>query len=321
MAIIYSIIVIFSIIKFFRLPLIKNIIQLRKFKPEKYNPREWIRLVDLENYTKDNITCEEVSIMTDIFMFPASQISVKHYMRNILKCSNLVYRKEKPQDFFFYYSHFYKNTAVCALADLEIDVFIKLTNIINSNNPSKERVMKAIMESKSCHTIMKKKKLGVYCFSYLEIERLYKKGRLEIINNYNAIINDNIAIISIVNRPRDKNGETDWTTIHPIPDGDRKYQVLNLQFQDDSEDFSIEDATKIIEFILYNKKLGRDFYVHCIMGKSRSQAVCRFILDTFPEDYEYKRELENPLRTPNYHILSTLKLVWRDLYEDFTTSV
>ena len=321
MAIIYSIVVILSIIKFFRLPLIKNILQLRKFKPEEYNPKEWIRLMDLENYTKDNIIGEEVNNIVDVFMFPTSQISVKHYMRNMLKCGKLRYRKEISQDFISYYSHFYfsfpGSIAVREFADFN-KVLINLTNIINSDNPSKERVLKAIMESKSCHIIMKKKKLGVYCFSYLEIERLYKEGRLET----NSVINDNIAIISIVNRPRNKNSETDWTTIHPISDKHREYQVLNLQFQDDSEDFSAEDATKIIEFILYNKKLGRDFYVHCIMGKSRSQAVCRFILDTFPEDYEYKREFDNPLKTPNYHILSTLKLVWRYLYEgDFTTSV
>ncbi len=255
---------------------------LKKFNYNNYRPRVWMRLIDIKNYSRNNIQSEDLADIINLYRRSfSSRVTIENYLRIMLKCCNL--------------------------------------DDINFEKSSKEKLLFTTIKLKDCHITMKREKLGVYCFSYVEIERLYKEGILEIDD---SIINDNIAIISIVNRDLKKKDHcTDWTTVHPISDKHRKHQVLNLEFRDDSEDFSVEDAIKIIEFILYNKKLGRDFYVHCIMGKSRSQAVCRFILDTFPEDYKYKRELDNPLRTPNYHILSTLKLVWRDLYEDFTTSV
>lgn len=295
---------------------------LKNFNYNNYRPRVWMRLIDIKNYSINNLQSGELTNVINLYTSPSSRVTVENFLRIMLKYCNLRYRNETSYEFINHCSQYYithpENITVNDCLDFSI-ILGNLNNIINSEKPSKEKILFTIIKSKNCHIIMKREKLGVYCFSYLEIEKLYKEGILEIDD---SIINDNIAIISIVNRDlKKKDPCTDWTTIHPISDKHRKHQVLNLEFQDDSEDFSVEDAIKIIEFILYNKKLGRDFYVHCIMGKSRSQAVCRFILDTFPEDYKYKREFDNPLRTPNYHILGTLKLVWRDLYEDFTTSV
>lgn len=294
---------------------------LKKFNYNNYRPRVWMRLIDIKNYSRNNLQSGELTDIIKLYISPSSRVTVENFLRIMLKCCNLKYRNETSHEFINHCSQYYITHSEITVNDyLDFSIiFGNLNDIINSEKPSKKKILFTIIKSKNCHITMKREKLGVYCFSYVEIEKLYKEGILEIDD---SIINDNIAIISIVNRDlKKKDHNTDWTTVHPISDKHRKHQVLNLEFRDDSEDFSVEDAIKIIEFILYNKKLGRDFYVHCIMGKSRSQAVCRFILDTFPKDYKYKRELDNPLRTPNYHILSTLKLVWRDLYEDFTTSV
>ena len=138
----------------------------------------------------------------------------------------------------------------------------------------------------------------IYCYSKREIINLIKNNKIDY----------KIPIISINNIISD--GIIDWT-VEPLPIIDN---VLNLNFQDDSEDFSPDQAKKIIEFVLEHKR--SDFLVHCIMGKSRSQAVCMFILDTWPDDYEYGRKIENPLKTPNYHVLCTLKRVWRLEFEE-----
>ena len=150
--------------------------------------------------------------------------------------------------------------------------------------------------------------MKVYCFSLLEFSKL----RDVFFENLSQI-NNNVAIISIVNPIEDD--ISDWTTIHPILFSEEHsipsfYDcVLNIEFKDDSEDFDITLAKKIVEFI--DSNIGKDFYVHCIMGKSRSQAVCRYILETYPELYTYGREYENPLKTANPHVLSTLKRVKR----------
>lgn len=167
-------------------------------------------------------------------------------------------------------------------------------------------------------------KMRVFCFSLLEFNSLVM-DRGTIISNCDTgysptfdlypVIHPNIAIISIVNKSNENGKDHDWTTIHPLSgvelSPNSRGQLLELKFADDNEDFDVTTAREIIEFIIHNKHYGRDFYVHCVAGKSRSQAVCRFIIDTFPVDYIYGREQENPLKTPNYHILSTLKRVWR----------
>ena len=154
------------------------------------------------------------------------------------------------------------------------------------------------------HIYLKNIVMKVYCFSYLEFKKL--------INDFNwyteSHVDNNAAIISITNPKSDDEKLNDWTTEHPIENLNKLNKVLSISFHDDSEDFGIEEAKCIIDFIKLNK--GKDFYIHCIMGKSRSQAICRFILDNF-EGYIEGRPYENPIKTPNYHILSTLNRVFK----------
>lgn len=95
--------------------------------------------------------------------------------------------------------------------------------------------------------------------------------------------------------------------------------VINLNFDDIIDDemisktnegtfiyrcISEEDAKRLYEFIDYNVKQNRDFIIHCRAGKSRSQAVARFIYDC----YGYKNgKSDNPCLYPNINVLNKLK--------------
>lgn len=99
----------------------------------------------------------------------------------------------------------------------------------------------------------------------------------------------------------------------------KKDNVLNLEFDDISDDdllyynsdlvpFTKEQAIESVLFIKNN--IGKDFYIHCEAGKSRSQAFVRFILDYFPKYYSIEStNYRNPCITPNIDVLSKLKRV------------
>lgn len=55
-----------------------------------------------------------------------------------------------------------------------------------------------------------------------------------------------------------------------------------------------------------------NFYVHCAAGMSRSQAVVRYILDTYNE-FSWKTRHSNPCLHPNNHMLLMLKRAARNL--------
>ena len=72
------------------------------------------------------------------------------------------------------------------------------------------------------------------------------------------------------------------------------FNVLNLDFDDISSDeleyeghifkgFSMEQAKKTYDFIESN--LGKNFYIHCRAGRSRSMAIGTFIRDFYGEIY------------------------------------
>lgn len=160
----------------------------------------------------------------------------------------------------------------------------------------------------------------IFVYSKEEILKLIELNNWDI----DTLKNSNISLISINNTIDEFDTDLDdWTTEFLFSNSklniDEGENIISLRVKDDSEDFSPEMARSIINFILKNKE--KDFYIHCIMGKSRSQAVAKFILDTWPDNYIYARGIENPLKTPNYHILSTLKRVWRFEFEDKNTSV
>ena len=101
---------------------------------------------------------------------------------------------------------------------------------------------------------------------------------------------------------------------HLLPSGPH---VLNLNFDDVTEDeyeyeghifrtISFDEAREILDFV--ERQKGRDLVIHCKAGRSRSQAVARFIVDCFPDDWVGNRLLE----TYNPEVLGRLKRVYYD---------
>lgn len=95
--------------------------------------------------------------------------------------------------------------------------------------------------------------------------------------------------------------------------------VCILSFDDTDKDYVVHldrvwygidehEAKRCVEFILDN--LGKNFIIHCNAGRSRSQGVCRFILDMF-KDQGYDENLscrkDNPCLTPNMRVVRMLK--------------
>lgn len=98
--------------------------------------------------------------------------------------------------------------------------------------------------------------------------------------------------------------------------------VINIDFDDVEEDtewsnsngssgkyvcISDDQAKELYEFI--KKNIGRNFYIHCSAGVSRSQAVGLFIREFFPE-FNYGERESNPCVTPNNKVLMMLKRCW-----------
>ena len=103
--------------------------------------------------------------------------------------------------------------------------------------------------------------------------------------------------------------------------------ILNVAFDDINEDelkwnniilYGITDkqAEEIVNFI--EKHKGKNFYISCRAGKSRSQAICKYLLDVYGEEYGYNEKescrKDNPCLTPNINVLTKLK---RTFYKKF----
>lgn len=152
----------------------------------------------------------------------------------------------------------------------------------------------------------------LYCYSHKDFKELcITKGWND--NN----IPENSIFISICGTLNDRNEDHLFKK-------DSEY-VLNLDFDDISADYLIQDgqifhglnkdqAKSIVEFI--DKNIGKDIYVHCSAGKSRSQGIVRFVLDCYPE-VKYNIRKDNPDSTPNIDVLTKLKKVYRELGLDF----
>lgn len=142
----------------------------------------------------------------------------------------------------------------------------------------------------------------VFCYSYCEFCKLMEDNGW----NDNNLPTD-IAFISIGSgRPKDN---------EPHYFKENHDNVINLDF-DDITDYTLEgwigvkgmsdeQAQELLEFIENN--VGKHFYVHCSAGVSRSQAVCRFIVDTYDEYCEESLRKDNPCLYPNVHVLSLLR--------------
>ena len=124
-------------------------------------------------------------------------------------------------------------------------------------------------------------------------------------NNWLEKFPERTAVISICNVGESHNH---------IFDSDIYENVLNVEFDDVSEkdpNFIDKETSKnIVEFI--DKNISCNIYIHCDAGKSRSQAVARYIMDVYP--HNWKTRVENPCITPNIDIVCALKIVM--YYED-----
>lgn len=125
---------------------------------------------------------------------------------------------------------------------------------------------------------------------------------------------DNIAFISII-------GTKDVLDHYLKEDGEHWFKekhpnVLNLEFDDVKEDIewegykayaiTDEQAKQIVEFI--EKNLGKQFYIHCRAGVSRSGAIREFI----HHNYEYYKDSEGGEHVrPNSTVLAKLNhILW-----------
>lgn len=123
------------------------------------------------------------------------------------------------------------------------------------------------------------------------------------------------CVISIIGTPsvlRDYLEEPE--TKHFFPTGTPR--VLNLEFDDITTDrftrngitavgISNEQASEIVHFLEWaiSKKLG--IIVHCRAGRSRSQAIVRYVKSRWPG--KWKTNPLNPDDTPNYYVLGKLR--------------
>ena len=166
------------------------------------------------------------------------------------------------------------------------------------------------------------KKINVYSQNDF-VEKMYRLG----LYSYNVNeVKDDKAFISIIGTEECRKYYLEEDTNHWFSNCTED-NVLNLEFDDVNEDIvnwkghtfygiTDEQAEQIVDFI--EKHKGKNFYISCRAGKSRSQAVARYILDMYGKEYGYNEKescrKENPCKTPNINVLTKLK---RTYYKKF----
>lgn len=161
-------------------------------------------------------------------------------------------------------------------------------------------------------------RISVYSHSDFD-EKMYRLG----LDFSNVEDEDDKAFISIICSPNCQEHYLHDIERHWFPNN--THNVLNLEFDDIDDDhinynghvfFGIDEqqAKQTVDFIEKNK--GKNFYIHCKAGKSRSQAICRYILDIYGDEYGYNENKscrkDNPCLTPNMRVLTMLK---REFYK------
>ena len=165
---------------------------------------------------------------------------------------------------------------------------------------------------------MENKRKKLWCLSYKNF------SNIAFDNRWDENVPQNIAIISIINSKDCNCGEK-----HICKNSNN---VLNLEFDDVSpvnyktdaqaESYQIDEgkivrffhlklAKKTYDFIQKNK--GKDFYIHCSAGLSRSQAIVRFIKDTI-RDINWETNPNNPCLFPNGFVYQQLMKIYRNEY-------
>lgn len=135
--------------------------------------------------------------------------------------------------------------------------------------------------------------------AYIFSKRLFDKFMSE-----NGIVTppSDMAVVSIGEPTESEHYFTDSDNVLNIDFFDvNGYEVEGIKGMDDSQ------AEIMFRFIENN--IGKDFYIHCRAGVSRSQAVGRFLSDIY--DYEVVSVANNGA-FPNQHVLSLLKQKYRD---------
>ena len=166
------------------------------------------------------------------------------------------------------------------------------------------------------------KKINVYSQNDF-VEKMYRLG----LYSYNVNeVKDDKAFISIIGTEECRKYYLEEDTNHWFSNCTED-NVLNLEFDDVNEEevkwnniilkgMSDRQAEQIVDFI--EKHKGKDFYIHCRAGKSRSIAVATYILDMYGEEYGYNEKescrKDNPCKTPNINVLTKLK---RTYYKKF----
>lgn len=155
--------------------------------------------------------------------------------------------------------------------------------------------------------------MKVYCYSKFAFVNEMK--RLD----WNDItLPKNVAIISIcctepVKEHWKSEGYEGTEDEHYFRDAEN---VFNVDFDDidtatrDCGDFvatciTDEQAEKLVKFIAEHSNC--DFYIHCNAGKSRSQAVVRFIAEWLGQTRDIETRAENPCLYPNIFVLNALR--------------
>ena len=153
----------------------------------------------------------------------------------------------------------------------------------------------------------------VMCYSRF---RFVQKMRM--LNWTDATLPKTVAVISICcTEPVAKNfvssGYCGVEDVHYFADAEN---VLNIDFDDiftATKDcgyyvatcITNEQALEIVKFIEAHKDC--DFYLHCNAGKSRSQAVVRYIIDAYSDEYEIELNPNFPCEYPNEFVLDALR--------------
>ena len=139
-------------------------------------------------------------------------------------------------------------------------------------------------------------------------------------NNWNdSNLPDNVAFISICCT------ETENSSYETHLLSDNHDNVINLDF-DDINGYTLKDqfpdddyvkdnparglndeqGLQLVKFIENN--IGKDIYVHCSAGVSRSQGVVKFILEYYNDYYkESDTNPDNPCKMPNQHVFDVLR--------------
>lgn len=159
----------------------------------------------------------------------------------------------------------------------------------------------------------------LYCFNRWAFENYCKEHGWD-----SDHIPENSAFISICGTHPVQEFVLQEGEYHYLDKGD---SVLNLDFDDINEAIvPIESTDSVakgldplqaelaVRFIKDN--LGKDFYIHCRAGHSRSQAFVRYILDMYDTLYDFQIRPENPPTNYNQYVKTKLLDAARFLGED-----